>query len=63
MIIKCNAYPRAALIGNPSDGFYGKTIAFVFDNYRATVQLYETPELTFLPSTRDYTVFSNRIPP
>ena len=59
MIISCNAYPRAALIGNPSDGFYGKTIAFVFDNYQAQVQLYETPELNFIPSSRDYTTFAN----
>ncbi|MBR7106895.1 MAG: GHMP kinase [Lentisphaeria bacterium] len=59
MIINSCAFPRAALVGNPSDGYFGKTIAFVFDNYRASVQLYETPELTFLPSTRDYTVFKN----
>ena len=59
MIIKCNAYPRAALIGNPSDGFFGKTIAFVFDNYQAQVKLYETPELSFIPSSRDYTTFAD----
>ena len=27
------------------NGYYGKTIAFVFDNYSAQVMLYETPEL------------------
>ncbi|MBQ9087297.1 MAG: GHMP kinase [Lentisphaeria bacterium] len=59
MIIRSSAYPRAALVGNPSDGYFGKTIAFVFDNYQAQVQLYETPELKFLPSTRDYTEFKN----
>ena len=32
MIIREKAYPRAALIGNPSDGYFGKTIAFVFRN-------------------------------
>ena len=30
MITKAHAYPRAALIGNPSDGYFGKTIAFTF---------------------------------
>ena len=45
MIIKTRAFPRAALIGNPSDGYHGKTIAFVFSNYHAEVQLYESPEL------------------
>ena len=59
MIISACAYPRAALIGNPSDGYFGKTIAFVFDNYKSSVQLYETPELCFIPSSRDYTTFEN----
>ena len=59
MIIRKQAFPRAALIGNPSDGYYGKTIAFVFDNYQAQVQLYETPELCFIPSSRDHTEFSD----
>ncbi|MBO7153719.1 MAG: GHMP kinase [Lentisphaeria bacterium] len=59
MIIRTVAYPRAALVGNPSDGYHGKTIAFVFDNYRAEVQLYETPELEILASRRDYTHFGS----
>jgi len=57
MIIKTIAYPRAALIGNPSDGYHGKTIAFVFRNYQAEVELYETPELELLASKRDNNVF------
>ncbi len=59
MIIKSIAYPRAALIGNPSDGYHGKTIAFVFRNYQAEVELYETPELEILPSKRDNNVFAD----
>ncbi|MBE6369797.1 MAG: GHMP kinase [Lentisphaerae bacterium] len=59
MIIRKQAFPRAALIGNPSDGYYGKTIAFVFDNYSAQVDLYETPELDFVPSLRDHSCFSD----
>jgi glucuronokinase len=59
MIITGYAYPRAALIGNPSDGYFGKTIAFVFDNYQVKVQLYETPEINFIPSSRDYTTFAD----
>ncbi len=59
MIIKTYAYPRAALIGNPSDGYFGRTIAFTFSNFRAEVVLYETPELAILPSTRDSSVFSS----
>ncbi len=59
MIITATAYPRAALIGNPSDGYFGKTIAFVFDNFRASVQLYETPQIAFLSASRDINEFRN----
>ncbi|MCK4982764.1 MAG: hypothetical protein KAS17_07550, partial [Victivallaceae bacterium] len=59
MIIRTKAFPRAALIGNPSDGYFGKTIAFVFSNYHAEVQLYESPELDLLPSLRDHSSFKS----
>ncbi|MDH3244461.1 MAG: hypothetical protein OEM26_07590 [Saprospiraceae bacterium] len=53
MIIRTRAYPRAALIGNPSDGYFGKTIAFVFSNFHANVALFESPELAIIPQKRD----------
>ena len=59
MIIKSKAYARAALIGNPSDGYFGKTISFTFDNFAATVTLYESPELEILPASRDESKFAN----
>lgn len=59
MIIKTRSFPRAALIGNPSDGYHGKTIAFVFNNFSAQIQLYETPELDLLPSLRDHSRFES----
>ncbi|MBN1556839.1 MAG: GHMP kinase [Lentisphaerae bacterium] len=57
MIIREKAYPRAGLIGNPSDGYYGKTIAFAFTNFSAEIVLYESPELEIIPNTRDHSVF------
>lgn len=57
MIIRYRAYPRAGLIGNPSDGYYGKTIAFTFSNFHAEVVLYHTPELEILPAGRDHSRF------
>ena len=57
MIITTSAYPRAALIGNPSDGYFGKTIAFTFSNFRASATLYETPELVIEPGPRDGSTF------
>lgn len=59
MIIRTQAYPRAGLIGNPSDGYYGKTIAFCFRNFSAEVVLYQTPELEILPNERDLMHFDS----
>ncbi len=59
MIIKEYSYPRGALIGNPSDGYFGKTIAMTFTNFHAEVLLYESPELEILPDARDHSVFSS----
>ena len=59
MIIRTQAYPRAALIGNPSDGYFGKTMAFTFDNFCAETLLYESPELEIQANTRDGSVFKS----
>ena len=59
MIIRTKAYPRAGLVGNPSDGYFGKTISFAFSNFRAEVVLYETPELEILSSEKDRSVFDS----
>ena len=59
MIFRAKAYPRVGLIGNPSDGYFGKTISFVFNNFRAEVILYESPELEILPSAKDQSCFNS----
>ena len=59
MIIETYSYPRAAVIGNPSDGYFGKTIAFVFSNFIAKVQLYQTPMLEIKPQRVDLTSYQN----
>lgn len=59
MIIKTQAYPRVGLIGNPSDGYFGKTIAFTFTDFCAQIELWESPELELLPSRRDHSVFKS----
>jgi glucuronokinase len=40
-IIRKRAYARAGLLGNPSDGYNGRTIAFSVRNFSAEVVLYE----------------------
>ena len=47
MIIRTKAYPRAALIGNPSDGYFGKTIAFTFSDFAAEVTLLKVTRTNF----------------
>jgi glucuronokinase len=59
MIIRAKSYPRAGLVGNPSDGYFGKTISFTFRNFSAEVTLYESPELEILPSEKDQSRFSS----
>lgn len=50
MIIKTDAYARIGFIGNPSDGYYGRTISCVIQNFRSTVTLWESPTLQILPN-------------
>jgi len=57
VIIETKAHARAGLLGNPSDGFYGKTIAFIIRNFAARVTLYESPELEIHPSGDDRHTF------
>ena len=59
MIIRAKSYPRAGLIGNPSDGYFGKTISFSFSNFCAEVILYESPELEILPCEKDQSCFTS----
>jgi len=40
-IIRNRAYARAGLLGNPSDGYNGKTISVIVRNFWAEVVLYE----------------------
>ncbi len=58
MLIQTRAYARAGLVGNPSDGYFGKTISFIIRDYWAEVTLFESPELTIQPNERDLSSFS-----
>ncbi len=48
------AYPRAALIGNPSDGFGGRTISFVFSDYSAIVKMRSDDRIRLMPGMADH---------
>lgn len=57
MIIETRAYARAGLLGNPSDGFFGKTISISVRNFGASISLYESPELHIEPQPQDINTF------
>jgi glucuronokinase len=59
MIVTTRAYARAGFVGNPSDGYHGKTIAFTIGDYWAEVVLFESPELELRPSPQDQAVFES----
>jgi len=59
MIITAHAYARAGLVGNPSDGYYGKTISIIIRNFRATVRLWESPHFEILPGSGDLGRFAS----
>ena len=59
MIIESRAYARAGLLGNPSDGYFGKTISISIRNFGAIVSLFESPELIIEQQEVDRNKFRN----
>src|SRR4051794_17923990 len=59
MIITTHAYARAGLVGNPSDGYFGKTISFLIRNFKATVHLWESPHFEIVPDRGDFARFDS----
>lgn len=52
-IIRKRIYARAGLLGNPSDGYHGKTIAISVRNYWSEVVLYEWDEVEIVLAQND----------
>ncbi len=59
MAIEAVAYARAGLVGNPSDGYYGKTISVIIRNFYAKVSLYESQQLEIIPSYQDQSKYES----
>ena len=58
-LIRKRAFARAGLIGNPSDGYFGKTISIVVRNYWAEVTLYEWEDVEVVASQEDQSAFAS----
>jgi glucuronokinase len=52
-IIRKRAYARAGLLGNPSDGYNGKTISIIVRNFWAEVVMYEWDSVEIVQSRND----------
>jgi len=59
IIIRKRAYARAGLLGNPSDGYHGKTISISVRNFFAEVVLYEWDTLEIVLAEDDRARFSS----
>jgi glucuronokinase len=56
-LVRAEACARAALLGNPSDAYGGRTISFAFTNFSARVVVYEWPRLEIVPGPSDQVSF------
>jgi glucuronokinase len=56
-IVERHAFARAGLLGNPSDGYFGRTLSVVLRNFRATVTLEESTDLRIELDSHDAEVF------
>jgi glucuronokinase len=56
-IVEGHAYARAGLLGNPSDGYFGRALSVVLRNFHATVTLEESNEIRIEPDRQGAQVF------
>lgn len=56
-MIESYAYARAGLLGNPSDGYFGKTISIIVKNFATKVSLFQSSEIKIEPNESDLNVF------
>jgi glucuronokinase len=58
-MIETYGYARAGFLGNPSDGYFGKTVSFAMSNFRARALVYPSGRLEIKLSKADLPVFEN----
>ena len=58
-IVRKRCFARAGLVGNPSDGYHGKTISVIVRDFHAEVVLYEWDEVQIILSDQDHSRFAS----
>lgn len=59
LVLRRSAFARAGLVGNPSDGYHGKTISISIGNFQATVVLYEWEDVEMVQTELDQSRFGS----
>ncbi len=59
MVIETRVFARAGLLGNPSDGYFGKVIAISIKNFHASVSLKESSELQIDVNEENGSIFKD----
>ena len=58
-VIRARSFARAGFLGNPSDGYFGKTISFSFTEFCVDLRLTESSRLRFIPGEVDDASFDS----
>lgn len=58
-VIRARSFARAGFLGNPSDGYFGKTISFTFTAFCVDLRLTESSRLRFVPGEVDDASFDS----
>ena len=57
--VKAKSFARAGLLGNPSDGYFGKTLSFAFSNFGVDLRLTASSRMRFVPGEVDDAMFDS----
>ena len=57
--VNTRSFPRIGFLGNPSDGYYGKTMSFAFSEYCVDLTLTESSKMRFVPGEVDDASFDS----
>ena len=57
--IETRSFARAGFLGNPSDGYFGKTISFTFTDFWVDLRLAESARMRFVPGEVDDATFAS----
>jgi glucuronokinase len=59
MAVEAQAFARAGLVGNPSDGYFGKTLSIIIKDFSANVTLLANNKMEIIPSPQDELAFDS----